>query len=111
MAFTNSPLVDYTLISPNKTVGRNHAIDMITIHCTGSGHTTVEKLGNGFHNPSRGASSNYGIGSDGRIGMYVEEKDRSWCTSSGDNDHRAITIEVSSEGTHPYKTKDICIEA
>lgn len=111
MAFTNSPLVDYTLISPNKTVGRNHAIDMITIHCTGSGHTTVEKLGNGFHNPSRGASSNYGIGSDGRIGMYVEEKDRSWCTSSGDNDHRAITIEVSSEGTHPYKTKDVCIEA
>ena len=34
--------------------------------------------------------------------MYVEEKDRSWCTSSGANDHRAITIEVASDTTHPY---------
>lgn len=101
MAFTNSPLVNYTKISPNKTVGRNHAIDTITIHCV-VGQASVETLGNIFSRPARQASSNYGIGFDGRIGMYCEEKDRSWCSSSGANDHRAITIEVASDTTAPY---------
>jgi hypothetical protein len=30
--------------------------------------------------------------------MYVEEKDRSWCTSSAANDNRAVTIEVANDG-------------
>lgn len=34
--------------------------------------------------------------------MYCEEKDRSWCSSSPSNDHRAITIEVASDTTYPY---------
>jgi LysM repeat protein len=34
--------------------------------------------------------------------MYVEEKDRSWCTSSAANDNRAITIEVASDTFAPY---------
>ena len=38
--------------------------------------------------------------------MYVEEKDRSWCTSSKANDIRAVTIEVASDTTHPYKVND-----
>jgi hypothetical protein len=97
----NSPLVNYTKISPNKNSPRRFKIDTITIHCTG-GQTTVEALGNMFSKVTRQASSNYGIGYDGRIGMYVEEKDRSWCSSSGANDHRAITIEVSSDNKHPY---------
>lgn len=101
MAFTNSPLVNYIKISPNKTVGRNHAIDTITIHCV-VGQASVETLGNIFGRPARQASSNYGIGFDGRIGMYCEEKDRSWCSSSPSNDHRAITIEVASDTTYPY---------
>lgn len=101
MAFTNSPLVDYTKISPNKTKNRNHKIDTITIHCV-VGQLSVETLGDVFAPTSRQASSNYGIGSDGRIGMYVEEKDRSWCTSNAANDHRAITIEVASDTKHPY---------
>lgn len=101
MAFTNSPLVSYTCISPNRTRNRNHAIDTITIHCV-VGQCSVETLGRIFAPESRQASSNYGVGYDGRIGMYVEEKDRSWCTSSGANDHRAITIEVASDTTHPY---------
>lgn len=98
--FTNSPLVNYTKISPNKTSPRNKDIDTITIHCV-AGNCTVETIGAIFAPSSRQASSNYGVGSDGRIGMYVEEKDRSWCTSSGANDHRAITIEVSNDSGAP----------
>lgn len=102
---SNSPLVNYTKISPNKTSPRNHKIDTITIHCV-VGQVTVERLGDIFAPTTRKASSNYGIGLDGKIGMYVEEKDRSWCSSSASNDNRAITIEVASDTTHPYAVTD-----
>jgi hypothetical protein len=102
---SNSKLVSYTKISPNKTSPRNHAIDTITIHCV-VGQCSVETLGNVFAPTSRQASSNYGIGYDGKIGMYVEEKDRSWCSSSSSNDNRAITIEVASDTTHPYSVNE-----
>lgn len=92
---SNSPLVQYTRISPNSNNPRNHKIDKITIHHT-AGVVSVETLGEIFAPSSRQASSNYGIGSDGRIAMFVEEKNRSWCSSSWDNDQRAITIEVSN---------------
>lgn len=105
MSYTNSPLVSYTKISPNRTPNRNHAIDTITIHCV-VGQCSVETLGQVFAPTSRQASSNYGIGADGRVGMYVEEKDRSWCSSSASNDNRAVTIEVASDTTHPYKVND-----
>ncbi len=101
MAYTNSPLVAHTRISPNRTVNRNHVIDTITIHCV-VGQCSVETLGDIFAPVSKGASCNYGIGSDGRIGLYVEEKDRSWCSSNEANDQRAVTIEVASDTTHPY---------
>lgn len=107
---SNSKLVDYTKISPNKTSPRNHKIDTITIHCV-VGQCSVETLGNVFAPTSRQASSNYGIGYDGRIGMYVEEKDRSWCSSSASNDNRAITIEVASDTKHPYKVRDAAYKA
>ncbi len=117
MAFTNSSLVSYTRISPNRTKNRNHAIDTITIHCV-VGQCSVETLGSIFAPESRQASSNYGVGVDGRIGMYCEEKDRSWCSSSASNDHRAITIEVASDTTHPYAVNakayaaliDLCVD-
>lgn len=105
MAFTNSPLVKYTKISPNKTVNRKNKIDTITIHCV-VGQCSVETLGYVFADPDREASSNYGVGYDGKIGMYVEEKDRSWCSSNAANDHRAITIEVASDTYHPYAVND-----
>ena len=108
--FTNSSLVSYTKISPNKTSPRTHAIDTITIHCV-VGQVTVERLGDIFAPKSRGASSNYGVGYDGKIGMYVEEKDRSWCSSNYSNDNRAITIEVASDTTHPYAVTDAAYEA
>lgn len=102
---SNSPLVSYTKISPNRTSPRKSAIDTITIHCV-VGQCSVETLGNVFAPTSRQASSNYGVGVDGRIGMYCEEKDRSWCSSNAANDHRAITIEVASDTTHPYAVND-----
>lgn len=103
---SNSSLVQYTRISPNRTANRTHAIDTITIHCT-VGQVSVETLGNIFAKPTARASSNYGIGFDGRIGMYVEEKDRSWCSSNAANDHRAITIEVASDKSHPYAVNNM----
>lgn len=100
--YTNSPLVSYTKLSPNFTPGRRYGkIDTVTIHCV-VGQCTVEALGAVFANPQRQASSNYGIGYNGRIGMYVEEKNESWCSSNRDNDARAITIEVASDTFHPY---------
>lgn len=98
---SNSPLVDYVKISPNKTVNRRHMIDTITPHCV-VGQASVESIGNVFASRLRRASSNYGVGYDGRIGMYVEEKDRSFCSSNRANDERAITIEIASNTTHPY---------
>lgn len=107
MAYTNSPLVSYTKLSPNHSGQRTHnSIDRITPHCV-VGQCSVETLGNIFYPTSRQASCNYGIGADGRIGMYVEEKNRSWCSSSNANDQRAVTIECASDTTEPYAFKDI----
>ena len=100
MSYTNSPLINYIRISPNKTSPRKHIIDTITIHCM-AGNLSIERCGEVFAPAKRQASSNYGIGSDGRIALYVEEKDRSWCTSSAANDHRAVTIEVANDGGAP----------
>lgn len=103
---SNSPLVNYTKISPNRTSPRNHKNDRITIHHM-AGNLTVEQCGNVFAPSSRQASANYGIGNDGRVGMYVEEKDRSWCSSNSANDHRAVTIEVANSATgEPWPVSD-----
>lgn len=106
MGYSNSKLVSYTRLSPNNSGKRNHAIDTITIHCV-VGQCSVETLGKVFAPISRQASCNYGIGSDGHIGLYVEEKNRSWCSSSSSNDNRAITIEVASDTTSPYAVRDV----
>lgn len=106
MGYTNSPLVSYTKLSPNHSGQRTHAIDRITPHCV-VGQCSVETLGNIFYPSSRQASCNYGIGADGRVGMYCEEKNRSWCSSSSANDQRAITIECASDTTAPYAFKDV----
>lgn len=113
---SNSKLVDYVKISPYKTSPRKNKIDKITIHHM-AGNASIEACGNVFQ--SRRASSNYGIGSDGRVGMYVEEKDRSWASSSSANDNRAVTIEVansSTGGNWPVSDKalakliDLCVD-
>lgn len=106
MGYTNSPLVSYTKLSPNHSGQRTHAIDSITPHCV-VGQCSVETLGNIFAPTERQASCNYGIGADGRVGMYCEEKNRSWCSSSYANDQRAITIECASDTFAPYAFKDV----
>ncbi|MEG2834271.1 MAG: N-acetylmuramoyl-L-alanine amidase [Ruthenibacterium sp.] len=50
-----------------------------------------------FASAKRRESSNYGIGTDGRVGLYVDEANRSWCSSDAANDHRAVTIEVAND--------------
>lgn len=92
-----SSLVEYVKISPNKTSPRDHAIDTITIHCM-AGNLSIETCANVFAPTERQASSNYGVDSNGRIGCYVDENDRSWCSSNKANDMRAITIEVANDG-------------
>ncbi len=115
---SNSRLVKHTNISPNKTSPRGGTISKITIHHM-AGTGTIESCGNGFAQTSRGASSNYGVGGDGRVGMYVEETDRSWASSSSANDNIAVTIEVansSTGGDWPVSDKalsttiDLCVD-
>lgn len=106
---SNSPLVTYTKISPNRTSPRNHKIDTITIHCF-VGQVTAKSGCNANHftvyDKDDGASCNYVVGHDGSIGLCVEEKDRSWCSSSRSNDRRAVTIETASDIKDPYAVTD-----
>ena len=101
MGYSNSKMVVYKKLSPNPSGKRTHAIDRITPHCV-VGQCTAEGLGSWFAKTSTQASSNYGIDKDGRIGLYVEEKNRSWCSSSNANDQRAVTIECASDTKEPY---------
>lgn len=97
---SNSPLVCYTKLSPNHSGQRTHGIDRISPHCV-VGQLSAETICACFP-AGRNASCNYGVGTDGRISLCVEEKNRSWCTSSNANDQRAVTIECASDKTEPY---------
>lgn len=101
MGYTNSSLVSYTKLSPNHSGLRTHSIDRITPHCV-VGQLSAESICGCFTSTSRQASCNYGIGTDGRVSLCVEEKNRSWCSSSSANDQRAVTIECASDLTEPY---------
>ena len=107
---SNSSLISYTKLSPNHSGKRTKKIDTVTIHCM-AGQLSVESCGSLFARSSRQASSNYGIGPDGRIALYVDEGNRSWCTSSNANDQRAVTIEVASDATHPYAVNSKAYDA
>lgn len=100
MAYTNSPLVAYTRLSPNHSGQSTHSIDRITPHCV-VGQLSCESICACFP-AGREASCNYGIGTDGRVSLCVEEKNRSWCSSCNANDQRAVTIECASDRTEPY---------
>lgn len=108
MPYTNSALVSYTKLSPNNSGTRTHSIDRITPHCV-VGQLSTEGILSLFtsYDPSHGASCNYCIGADGRVGLGVPESERSWCSSSRENDQRAITIECASDKTDPYAFRDV----
>ena len=98
---SNSSLVNCTVKSPNHSGARTHSIDRITPHCV-VGQLSAESICGCFTSTSRQASCNYGIGTDGRVSLCVEEKNRSWCSSSNANDQRAVTIECASDTSEPY---------
>lgn len=113
----NSPLVEYVKYSPNHDGKRANHIDRITPHCV-VGQCSIEGLGDVFLPPKRKASSNYGIGTDGRVGLFVDEDTHSWCSSSWANDDRAVTIECASDKEEPYafnqvvyrRLIDLCVD-
>ena len=122
---SNSPLVTYTRITKNKTSPRRDKIDTVTIHCI-VGQWTAKQGCDYFATTDKQCSANYVVGKDGSIGLSVDEKDRAWTSggkdkngnpirvngiSGADNDHRAITIEVASDTTHPYKITDAAYKA
>ena len=98
---SNSNLISTTILSPNNSGHRTHSIDRITPHCM-VGQMSASACGKLFAKASYQASSNYGIGKDGEIALYVPEDKRSWCSSSEANDQRAVTIECASDRSHPY---------
>lgn len=102
---SNSSLISYTKLSPNHSGQRTHSIDRITPHCV-VGQLSAESICGCFTSTSRQASCNYGIGTDGKIALCVEEKNRSWCSSSNANDQRAVTIECASDLKEPYAMND-----
>ncbi len=102
---SNSSLVNCTVKSPNHSGARTHTIDRITPHCV-VGQLSAESIGGCFTNSSSQASCNYGIGSDGRVVLCVDEANRSWCSSSNANDQRAVTIECASDVSDPYAMKN-----
>lgn len=107
MGFTNSPLVTYKRITKHKTVNRKYDITRITPHCI-VGQWTAKQGCDYFATTDRKSSANYIVGKDGSVGLCVEEKDRSWCSSSSDNDNRAITIECASDTKTPYAFTNTC---
>lgn len=102
---SNSSLVTFTKLSPNHSGQRTHSIDRITPHCV-VGQLSAESICGCFTSTSRQASCNYGIGTDGRVSLCVEEQNRSWCSSSNTNDQRAVTIECASDKSEPYAMND-----
>lgn len=112
-----SPLASVFVWSPNHYAGRAYPITKITIHHM-AGNLSAERCGEVFKSPSRQASSNYGVGSDGVIGCYVDEQNAPWTSSSYDNDNRAVTIEVADYDLDEWSpseaaynaTIDLCVD-
>lgn len=107
---TNSSLATYTNLTKNKTTLSSKTINRISIHCF-VGQVTAKQGVDFFATTTRECSANYVVGYDGSIGLSVEEKDRSWCTSSSANDKQAITIEVASGIAEPYQVTDAAYAA
>lgn len=94
----NSPLVDKVIYAhPNNyTRGRSgRKIEIIAIHHFAF-KGSIEDCGNIFLDENRKGSSHYGIGNDGRIGLYVDEENTAWANSNWDANCKAVSIETSN---------------
>lgn len=107
---SNSTLAKRAIISPNHSGLRTKPITRITPHCV-VGQLSADRIADSFKDKGRQASCNYVIGKDGEIVLCVAESCRSWCSSSADNDQRAVTIECASETTHPYEMNKCVFES
>lgn len=94
----NSPLTSYVYLSPMANFPRTDSVRKITIHHM-AGDVSLKELGEVYFAGDRQASANYGIDTEGRVGLYVEECNRAWTSSSPENDHQAVTIEVANDET------------
>lgn len=92
----NSPLTEYVYLSPNADFPRGEEISRLTVHHMAE-DLSLEELGAVFVQRDRQTSANYGIDSEGRVALYVEEGNRAWSSGSRDNDDRAVTIEVAND--------------
>lgn len=101
----HSSLTNKIILSPNHSGQRVCKVSKVTIHHM-AGNLSIEQCGAVFQNTARQASSNYGIGSDGRVGCYVDENCRAWTSSSNWNDQRAITIEVADNNLSTWSISD-----
>ena len=105
---SNSSLVTYTRLSTHCNSPRNHKIDTITIHCFVGQVTAQSGCNCKNFTGATGGSCNYVVGYDGSVGLCVNEDDRSWCSDSPSNDHRAVTIECASDTKAPYTVTSDC---
>ena len=106
---SNSSVVSMTKLSPNHSGKRKYNLRYIVPHCF-VGQVTVEQGLNAFMSTSKQASCNYVIAKDGKVGLCVDEDNRSWCTSSGEIDHAGITIECASDSAEPYAFTPACYD-
>ena len=89
-----SSLASVSIISPNTSGIRTAEVSRVIVHHM-AGDLSVEACGSIFASPSRQASSNYGIGSDGRIACYLPEEYHPWTSASYWADDRGVTLEVA----------------
>ena len=94
---SNSALITYQDTSNWYYNIREDTISRITVHHAAS-VMTLEQFSALIRSGSE-VSWNYGIDNSGRIGLFVDEANRSWCSSSPENDHKAVTIMVSNSAT------------
>ena len=95
---SNSSLVNTTVwcAEGNYTHGRSgRNIEMVALHHM-AGVLSAEQCGSIFQQSGRGASANYGIGYDGKIGLYVDEYNTAWANSNWDSNCKSVSIELSN---------------
>lgn len=98
---SNSSLITatYKAHSNNYSTGRSgRKIEKVTIHHM-AGVLTAKQCGSIFQNGNRQASSNYGIGKDGEIALFVDEANTSYADANWDSNCKSVTIECSNNKT------------
>lgn len=89
----------YMAHSNNYSVGRSgRKIEKVTVHHM-AGVLTAKQCGSIFQNGNRQASSNYGIGKNGEIALFVDEKNTSYADANWDSNCKSVTIECSNNKT------------